>query len=106
MLTTPELITALERRGVLGPGDVARVRQLHENSPTEFVPRVLFKWLVSRGRMTLDEADRVLAADPNLSAAEALEQVLGRSDHVAEEEDEEAYDEDTKEMPGGAADDV
>ena len=62
MLTTPELITALERRGVLAPSDVARVRQLHENSPTEFVPRVLFKWLVSRGRMTLDEADRLLRA--------------------------------------------
>lgn len=106
MPTTPELITALERRGVLGPSDVARVRQLHENSPTEFVPRVLFKWLVSRGRVTLDEADRVLAADQNLSAAEILEQVLGRSDQVVAEDDDEAYDDDTKEMPDDAADHV
>lgn len=106
MLTTPELITALERRGVLGPGDVARVRQLHENSPTEFVPRVLFKWLVSRGRVTLDEADRVLASDPNLSAAETLDSVLGAPDYKLSDEDDEAFDEDTKEMPEDAADDV
>lgn len=106
MLTTPELITALERRGVLGPGDVARVRQLHENSPTEFVPRVLFKWLVSRGRVTLDEADRVLGSDPSLSAAEILEQVLGRPDAAADEDDDELYNEDTKELPGDAAGDA
>lgn len=109
MLTTPELITALERRGVLAPSDVARVRQLHENSPTEFVPRVLFKWLVSRGRMTLDEADRLLAIDPNLSAVDALEQVLGRNDNLelAPDEDD-VYDEDTKEMlpAGEAGDDI
>jgi hypothetical protein len=65
MLTTPELIIALERRGFLPAGDVARVRQLYENSPTEFVPRVMFKWLVSRNRLTNEQAEKLLRVDPN-----------------------------------------
>jgi outer membrane protein assembly factor BamB len=102
MLTTPELIIALERRGVLPPGDVARVRQLYENSPTEFMPRVMIKWLVSRGRITADQGNTLLNAAPELTAHEVLDRVLGINDDLELAGDEDgALDEDTKEMPAG-----
>lgn len=107
MLTTPELIIALERRGVLPPGDVARVRQLYENSPTEFVPRVMFKWLVSRGRLTNEQAEKLLTFEDATSAAAALDRVLGLNDKLELAADDDGdFDEDTKDMPAEARDDL
>lgn len=102
MLTTPELIIALERRGILPPGDVARVRQLYENSPTEFVPRVLMKWLLSRKRLTAEQCELLLGIESDRSANELLDRILGVTERLELARDDGEFDEDTKEMPPGA----
>jgi len=106
MLKVPDLIDEFERRGVVQAGDAARLRQLHENAPQEFSPRVLLKWLVNRNKLTASQVERILSAPPSAAAGAAIESAFvpaGASPQSADLTID--YDEDTKDLApeiGGA----
>lgn len=64
MLTTEQLLRLLEQSLLVPPKDLERLRKLLAASPDTFTPRVMMKWLVHRGALTSDQAERLLSAEP------------------------------------------
>lgn len=99
MLTVPKLIAALQRRGVLPEADVARLQQLHGAAPSEFGVRVMLKWLVNRGRLTAEQAEKLRQAPAGVSVEKLLDQIFPPSGDmeltIADDDDRE---EDTKDL--------
>lgn len=62
-MTTEELLLVLDRTRRVPAAEMDRLRQLHAHAAREFSPRIMMKWLVHRGVLSQQEADRLLEAD-------------------------------------------
>ena len=99
MLKVPDLIDEFERRGVVLAGDAARLRQLYDNAPQEFSPRVLLKWMVNRNKLTASQVERILSAPPSATAGTAIESAFAPAATSTQPADLAIdYDEDTKDL--------
>lgn len=77
MPSTLDWIIACERQGLLTTADVRRFRQLAEITGEDFSPRVVLKWLATRDRISVDQAERILSGPPNLTPVDSIVRILG-----------------------------